>query len=129
MHDAYTTAAQAMKLNLNNRGLAAEAAAASYLQRQGLTLLAQNYSCRFGEIDLIMRDGRTLVFVEVRLRSNSGFTSAADSIHAHKQQKLIRTAQFYLQSHDLNLPCRFDAVLFADVKQSDPEWIRNAIDT
>jgi putative endonuclease len=118
-----------MKLNRNNQGLAAEAVAVRFLQQQGLMLLAQNYSCRYGEIDLIMRDGRTLVFVEVRLRSNLNFTSAAASIHHHKQQKLIRTAQFYLQTQQLDLPCRFDAVLFSDVHQSEPEWIRNAIDT
>lgn len=118
-----------MKLNQNNRGLAAEAVAAQFLQQQGLTLLTRNYSCRFGEIDLIMREGRTLIFVEVRLRSNLQFTSAADSIHHHKQQKLVRTAQYYLQQHDLNLPCRFDVVLFSDSAQRTPEWIRNAIDT
>lgn len=118
-----------MKLNLNNKGLAAEAAASRFLQQQGLTLVAQNYSCRFGEIDLIMRDTHTLVFVEVRLRSNLHFTSAADSIHHHKQQKLIRAAQHYLQQHDLNSPCRFDVVLFNDSGFKAPHWIRNAIDT
>lgn len=117
-----------MKLNANNPGLSAEMAAARFLKQHGLTLLAQNYSCRFGEIDLIMRDQNTLVFVEVRLRSNVQFGSAASSIHYHKQQKLIRTAQHYLQSHACNQPCRFDVILFSTEKQSDPEWIRNAID-
>lgn len=118
-----------MKLNKNNQGLAAEKAAAHFLQQQGLSLLAQNYSCRYGEIDLIMREGNTLVFIEVRLRSNRGFTSAADSIDQRKQQKLIRVAQFYLQSHDLNTPCRFDAILFDHNEYQSPNWIRNAIDT
>lgn len=117
-----------MKLNINNAGLAAEAAAVLFLQKQGMTLLERNYSCRFGEIDLIMREGHTLVFVEVRLRSNARFASAALSIDRHKQQKLIRAAQYYLQSNHLNPQCRFDAILYADVNQSAPEWIRNAID-
>lgn len=118
-----------MKLNQNNKGLAAEAAAVAFLKQQGLILLTQNYSCRFGEIDLIMRDKRTLVFVEVRLRSNPHFTSAAESIHHFKQQKLIRAAQHYLQTHDPNAPCRFDVVLFQDAQMGTPHWIRNAIDT
>lgn len=118
-----------MKLNLNNQGIAAEAAAAKFLKQQGLLLLQQNYSCRFGEIDLIMREGNTLVFVEVRLRTNQKFTSAADSIHHHKQQKLIRAAQYYLQNEGINSPCRFDAVLFDHASFESPNWIRNAIDT
>lgn len=118
-----------MKLNQNNQGLAAEKAAALFLQQQGLSLLTQNYSCRYGEIDLVMREGHTLVFIEVRLRSNRGFTSAADSIDQRKQQKLIRVAQFYLQSQNLNTPCRFDAILFDNNEYQSPNWIRNAIDT
>lgn len=118
-----------MKLNQNNQGLAAESAAVCFLQQQGLSLVAQNYSCRHGEIDLVMRDGRTLVFIEVRLRSNQAFASAADSIDQRKQQKLIRAAQYYLQQHDLNCPCRFDAILFDNTHYQSPNWIRNAIDT
>ena len=118
-----------MKLNQNNQGLAAENAAALFLQQQGLSLIVQNYSCRYGEIDLIMREGKTLVFIEVRLRSNQAFTSAADSIDRRKQQKLIRAAQFYLQNQDLNCPCRFDAILFDNTLYQSPNWIRNAIDT
>ncbi|MDP8567453.1 YraN family protein [Methylophilus aquaticus] len=118
-----------MKLNKNNKGLAAEAAAVVFLKQQGMELLTQNYSCRFGEIDLIMRDKRTLVFVEVRLRSNPHFTSAAESIHHHKQQKLIRAAQHYLQTHAPDTACRFDVVLFHDTQMRAPDWIRNAIDT
>jgi len=118
-----------MKLNQNNQGLAAETAAVHFLQQQGLALIVQNYSCRFGEIDLIMRDKQTLVFVEVRLRSHRAFASAADSIDHRKQQKLIRAAQFYLQANDLNTACRFDAILFDNTEYNAPHWIRNAIDT
>ena len=118
-----------MKLNANNQGLTAEHTAQDYLKKQGLVLLENNYSCRFGEIDLVMRDGNTLVFVEVRLRSNPKFGSAAQSINQAKQEKLIRTAQFYLQQKDLALACRFDVVLFNDQEMQSIEWIRNAFET
>lgn len=117
-----------MKLNSNNQGIAAEQQALAFLKKQGMALVTSNYSCRYGEIDLIMRDDRTLVFVEVRLRSNQQFASAAHSIDARKQQKLIRTAQFYMQQHDVESSCRFDVVLFNDKISGQAEWIRNAID-
>jgi putative endonuclease len=118
-----------MKLNKNNAGLQAEQLAATFLQSHGLKLVAKNYHCRYGEIDLVMQDEKVLVFVEVRLRSNPLFGSAADSISANKQQKLIRAAQFYLQEHKVNSACRFDAVLMHKADTSHIEWIRNAIDT
>jgi len=118
-----------MKLNKNNAGLQAEQLAATFLQSHGLKLVSKNYHCRHGEIDLIMQDKDVLVFVEVRLRSNTSFGSAADSINANKQQKLIHTAQFYLQEQKVNSPCRFDAVLMNKTDTSHIEWIRNAIDT
>jgi putative endonuclease len=93
----------------------------------GLKLVAQNYHCRFGEIDLIMKDAKTLVFVEVRLRSNSQFGSATSSITPQKQNKLILTAQHYLQLHGESA-CRFDAVLMSSANLQDIEWIRNAFD-
>ena len=79
-----------------NNGALAEQHAARYLQQQGLKPVAQNYRSRFGEIDLIMQDGATLVFVEVRLRRSANFGGAAASIDARKQQRIIRTAQQYL---------------------------------
>lgn len=112
-----------------NDGALAEQWAAQYLQRQGLKPVAQNYRSRFGEIDLIMRDGATLVFVEVRLRRNGDFGGAAASIDAHKQQRLIRTAQQYLSTL-VQLPlCRFDAVLMDDAQGRNVQWLRNAFDT
>jgi putative endonuclease len=76
-----------------------------------------------------MQEGNTLVFVEVRLRSNSRFGSAATSITPQKQQKLIRTAQHYLQLHAIQSPCRFDAILMQQADMSQIEWLRNAIET
>jgi putative endonuclease len=121
-----------MKMNENNAGLAAEKLAATFLAERGLKLVMQNYHCRFGEIDLVMTDAKTLVFVEVRLRSNSQFGSAAASITPQKQQKLILTAQHYLQQHVKNqsqTACRFDVILMSKADLNSLEWIRNAFET
>ena len=88
----------------------------------------QNYRSRFGEIDLIMQDGTTLVFIEVRLRRNAGFGGAAASIDTHKQQRIISTAQQYLASLARPPPCRFDAVLLDDVQGRNMQWLKNAFD-
>ncbi|MCW5605831.1 MAG: YraN family protein [Burkholderiales bacterium] len=107
------------------KGAAAEALAAAYLQRQGLEIASRNYRCRFGEIDLIARDGKTLVFVEVRRRSSDAFGGAAASITADKRSRLLRTARHYLAHDRSTAACRFDAVL---IRGEPPriEWIRNA---
>jgi putative endonuclease len=107
-------------------GDAFENVACDFLTRSGLTLIARNWRCRFGEIDLIMREGATLVFVEVRKRSNARFGGAAASIGASKRHKLEAAASLYLS----NLPhlpaCRFDAVTFDGAGLStQPEWIKN----
>jgi putative endonuclease len=116
-----------MKLSTNNAGLAAEKLAATFLQNHGLTLVTQNYHCRYGEIDLVMRDKQILVFVEVRMRSSATFGGAAASITPQKQQKLIATAHHYLQQHQAS-DCRFDAVLMNKAEPDHIEWIRNAFD-
>ncbi len=113
---------------MNGDGALAERWAAQYLQRQGLQPVAQNYRGRFGEIDLIMLDGKTLVFVEVRLRSNAGFGGAAASIDARKQQRIIRTAQQYLAHLAHTPPCRFDVVLMDDAQGAQAQWLRNAFE-
>lgn len=112
---------------MNDSGKAAENMAAHYLQRQGLKLLESNYRCRFGEIDLVMRDGKETVFVEVRLRGNAAFGGAAASITRSKQEKLTRTAQYYQMLHG-QTACRFDAVLLDGLDEQRLEWIRNAFD-
>lgn len=117
-----------MKINQNNAGAAAEQLAATFLTQKGLKLVTQNYHCRFGEIDLIMKDGNTLVFVEVRLRSNDTFGSAAMSITQQKQQKLIATAQHFLQTYQ-DCACRFDAILMNKAHLDHIEWLRNAFET
>jgi putative endonuclease len=79
------------------RGAAAEALAAEYLERHGLVVIARNLRCKGGELDLICLDGEVLVIVEVRVRRNSDFGGAADSVTPHKQRKLIRAAQYHWQ--------------------------------
>ncbi|MCP4475480.1 MAG: YraN family protein [Gammaproteobacteria bacterium] len=79
-------------------GQLAESFACRYLQRQGLRLLKRNYATRFGEIDLIMCRKSLLIFVEVRLRNHCNRVSGKESVDYFKQQRLIKTAQHYLQS-------------------------------
>lgn len=110
----------------SNNGIRAEQLAAQFLQQHGLKLLQHNYRCRFGEIDLILQDGETLVFAEVRLRSRNDFGGAAASINNTKQKKLVRAAQYYLSSL-ANVPaCRFDAVLLRSQDGSGIEWLKDA---
>jgi putative endonuclease len=112
---------------MSDRGRDAESRAAAYLQQQGLILIERNYRCRLGEIDLIARDGKTLVFVEVRMRSANSFGGAASSITASKRHKLTLAARHYLAG-TRNMPaCRFDALLI-DGANYTMEWIKNAFD-
>ena len=95
-----------------------------FLQQQGLQLVQQNYSCRFGEIDLVMREQQRLVFVEVKFRRSNHFGGAAAAVTLSKQQKLTRTAQCYLQSVGQQ-HCRFDVVAITE-QPADIRWIKNA---
>ena len=108
-------------------GRRAEELAAHFLERHGLTLLARNVRCRGGELDLVCRDGATLVFVEVRLRRNEDYGGAAASITATKQQRVILAARHYLATHGASLAaeraCRFDCVL---LDGENMDWIRDA---
>jgi putative endonuclease len=108
------------------RGDEAERTAERYLIGNGLKLVERNYRTRFGEIDLIMQDGESLVFVEVRMRKNQDFGGAAASIGAHKQRRIIAAAQGYLAAMKHPPPCRLDAVLLANSEDSDVEWLKNA---
>ncbi len=113
-------------------GQQAEQTACDYLQQHGLVLLEQNYHCRRGEIDLIMRDDKTLVFVEVRARRSDRFGSALESITADKQSRIIATAQHYLQQNRFQQNCRFDVVALRIAQTADSQqhqvsdWIRDA---
>lgn len=117
-----------------SKGKSAEEFAKHYLQRQGLTLVSQNYRCKYGEIDLIMRDKKTTVFVEVRYRKSQHFGSGADTVDYHKQRKLLTTASHYLQNNPkaAKHPCRFDVVSLTanaspDTQDYAVHWITDAI--
>jgi len=112
-------------------GKAAEDLACHYLNQQGLHLLERNFNSRYGEIDLVMRDKDTTVFVEVRYRGPNGMVDPVTSIDRRKQAKLIRTAQHYLQrqSRLASLPARFDVIaITGQGTEHSIEWIKNAFD-
>lgn len=112
-------------MNKTERGLHYERLAATHLQAQGLRVIAHNYRCPMGEIDLVARDGISLVFVEVRFRRSARYGSAAESIDLRKRDKLVRAAQRYLQQFRHDGPVRFDVVaLDGDVLS----WHRNAFE-
>jgi putative endonuclease len=108
-------------------GARAETLAADYLTRRGLTIVGRNFRTRFGEIDLIARDGRTLVFVEVRMRTSPRFGGAVESITAAKRARLIATASGYLATLRHEPPCRFDAILMRRLDPGDVEWRRDIL--
>jgi putative endonuclease len=110
-------------------GRQAEDFAQHYLEQQGLKLIERNFRCRLGEIDLIMRDGKALVFIEVRFRKNMEFGGPAISISASKQQKLRSAAKFYLiqNPREAKKVLRFDVIGILGTDHS-VEWIKNAIE-
>ncbi len=112
-------------------GALVEARALDLLQQAGLELLARNFRSRFGEIDLVMRDGATIVFVEVRHRASARFGSAAETIGPAKQRRLRLTAQWYLARSGLGerYICRFDVVTSDGRFESNPRlrWQRAAL--
>ena len=114
-----------------DRGAAAEDAALRHLETHGLSFLDRNYRCRVGEIDLVMREHQTMVFVEVRYRKSDAFGSGAESVTRSKQRRIIKTALYYLQAkpHLENAPCRFDVVSIGGrLGNFDIEWIVDAFE-
>lgn len=108
-----------------------EQRACGSLERAGLVLLARNYTTRHGELDLVMRHGDTVVFVEVRYRVRAGHGDAATSVTAGKQAKLIRVAQLWLAAHPQHAqrPCRFDVVSYdGPADEAHMQWLRGAFE-
>lgn len=95
-----------------------------FLRSRGLRLVARNHRCRLGELDLVMRDRDTLVFVEVRYRSSTRFGTPAETVSYHKQRRLTAAAGHFLQGHPSMLPCRFDVVAIGNNDRI--QWIKNA---
>lgn len=106
-------------------GRLGEDRALAHLLEHGLTLVERNFLCKAGEIDLIMRQRSTLVFVEVRRRASGAFGGAAASVTPAKQRRLINTAQYYLLRHPDPPPCRFDLVAIDGATLS---WIQNILE-
>lgn len=109
-------------------GAREEALALSHLQAQGLQLVERNWRCRGGELDLLMRERQTLVIVEVRKRANPNFASAAESVDARKQARVVHAAQAYLAAHAefAQAPVRFDVVALDGADRI--EWLQGAFD-
>jgi len=91
-------------------GSAGESAAAAYLKKKGYKILGQNYSCRYGEIDLIAQKGRFVVFVEVKTRKSEQFAQAREFVTRAKQERIISAAMLWLQQNDTDLQPRFDVI-------------------
>lgn len=105
-------------------GAAGEELALRFLQGQGLALVERNFRCKGGEIDLVMLERDSLVFVEVRKRADKRHGGAAASVTARKQARLMIAAQVFLQRYRLPPACRFD-VIAIDGEAMD--WLKNAI--
>ncbi|WP_078085702.1 YraN family protein [Microbulbifer mangrovi] len=106
-----------------------EAVAERHITGAGLRVVERNFRGRFGEIDLIARDGNTLVFVEVRYRRNRNFGGAGVSVDFRKQRKLLATANGYLQYRKIDCPCRFDVITIERGERNESlniDWIQNA---
>lgn len=108
-------------------GKRAEDAVANYLQKQGLLILERNKTYYVGEIDIVARDGETLVFVEVKYRKNMDFGAPYEAVTTSKQKKIIRAAQVYLQGYRIEPVCRFDVIsVLGDVANPRIEHLRDA---
>lgn len=116
---------------MRSTGTIYENAAEELLISAGLKIVERNFSGKSGEIDIIAADGNKLVFVEVRSRSNPRFNSAAGSVNRRKQQRLIRTAQWFLMTRPqyANARCRFDVIAYEPPQSgTEPQvrWIQSA---
>lgn len=110
------------------RGIAGEITARTYLEARGLSCLAAGWRCRLGELDLIMQDSDTLVFVEVRWRRAGSLVRALDSVSPAKQQRMVRAASAWLSRNPraAELPARFDVIA---IDGTDIQWLRDAFTT
>ncbi|WP_295990151.1 YraN family protein [Rugamonas sp.] len=106
-------------------GRQGEDAALAHLRGHGLHLLERNFLCKGGEIDLVMRDGAQLVFVEVRRRADRRHGGAAASITPPKQRRMVHAAQLFLLRYRRLPPCRFDVVA---IDGGELTWLRNVLE-
>ncbi len=112
------------------QGASFEQQARLFLENKGLTFIAANQNFKCGELDLIMLEGETFIFVEVRQRKNTNFGTALESIDWRKQQKWLNAASLWLAKQNKSLEdtdCRFDVITFGKTPQ-DIQWIQNFLD-
>lgn len=111
-----------ISMSQNSYGKIGEEAAEQYLIRKEYYILAKNYHSRFGEIDIIASDGKTIIFVEVKTRTQYMFGSPLEAITGNKLSKLVKTSQFYLSQRNMHgMPYRFDAIeVIFDGKNGKP---------
>ena len=110
-------------------GRKGEAAARAYLEQHGVRILAANYSCTAGEIDLIGREREALLFIEVKTRSSEAFGPPQLAVHQRKQRQIVRAAQWFLAERRLSeVACRFDVVAVTVLGDGVPHihWLRDA---
>ena len=115
-----------MKTSQQTTGSLSEKRAEKYLKKHGLKTIQKNFSCKLGEIDIIMRDHDVLVFVEVRTRQNENYANSLESVMPAKQRRIIKTALYYLQMTEQvdKTDCRFDVI---GIDQgANLTWIKNA---
>lgn len=127
-----------MPIETKKFGTTIEDLVCDYLRQHKLKLITRNYTCRLGEIDLIMQDQLTLVFIEVRYRKYPFFGSSLESVNWIKQNRIIKTAEYYLLSQQAGeeIACRFDVVGVKPTAQklrniskldsAQVEWVKNA---
>lgn len=109
------------------KGSETEQSAQAFLEKNHLKTIACNYRTRYGEIDLVMLDRNTLVFVEVRYRQDASWGTALETVDRHKQKKIIVAAEIFLSAYPHPGPIRFDVMAYEGYNQT-PQWIRGAFD-
>ncbi len=97
-------------MNIGERGKFGEDKAAEYLENNGYSIIKRNFSCRFGEIDIIAENDGYLVFAEVKLRKNDRYGEAKEFVNYSKQQKIIKTASLFLTKYETEKQPRFDVI-------------------
>lgn len=116
------------KSDPGDKGKAYEKLAADFISRRGLDILEHNFCCRFGEIDIIARDGEHIVFIEVKYRKSAEFGHSLEMVSRQKQKKLVAAAKYYLSRLSCTPYCRFDVIAIGG-SDNQIDWITNAFIT
>ncbi|HOJ63622.1 MAG TPA: YraN family protein [Spirochaetota bacterium] len=116
-------------MNKNKTGKLGEKIAKNYLEKNGIKIIEENYFTKFGEIDLIGIENKTIIFIEVKLRFSNSFGAPYEAVDLKKWEKLQNAASLYLTEHNINdMECRFDVISLLylnDTKKFNIEWLKN----